>query len=88
MASRVCFSHLHMKSTSAHTRMLSLCKYLGKQKNSVCPKQAYVTHNVLCFSQAIYMRNETLERSNFLFRKKRGEDKEKTKEMNEMNFRV
>lgn len=48
MASQVCFSHLHMKSISAHTRMLSLCKHVGKQKNSVCPKQAYVTHT-LCY---------------------------------------
>lgn len=42
----------------------------------------------ILFSQAIYMRNETLKCSNLLFRKKCGEDQEKTKEMSEMNVGV
>lgn len=50
MASQVFFSHLRIKSTSAHSRMpSSLHKYyLGKQKTYVT-KQAYLTHKAFIF---------------------------------------
>lgn len=50
MASQVFFSHLRIKSTSVHIRMLSSLHkyYLGKQKTYMT-KQAYLTHKAFIF---------------------------------------